>query len=150
MQFGAALFVQIGYDETYNTAQRRPMIPEERYPALIDTGAIESCIDADLARALHLPIICQIYASGMEGKVKLNVHLGQIHVPDMEWTIFGQFIGVHLQAGRQPHFALIGRTFLQQVTLTYEGRTGRVAVSTEQGGIASTNSIKDVPLERPE
>ena len=150
MQFGAVLFVQIGYDKTYNTAKRRPMIPEESYPALIDTGAIESCIDADLARALHLPILCQINASGMEGKAKLNVHLGQIYVPELEWTIFGQFIGVHLRAGQQPHFALIGRTFLQQVTLTYEGRTGQVALSTEQGGLALTNSIKDVPLEKPD
>ena len=43
----------------------------------------------------------------------------------------GRFAGVHLRAGGQPHFALIGRTFLEDFTMRYEGKTGMVTLSSE-------------------
>lgn len=49
----------------------------------------------------------------------------------MNFTLYGRFLGVHLLAGRQPHQALLGRTFLQEFTMTYEGRTGVVTLSDE-------------------
>ena len=45
--------------------------------------------------------------------------------------MYGAFAGVHLTAGGQVHTALIGRTFLQDFTLTYEGQTGRVSIANE-------------------
>jgi hypothetical protein len=36
------------------------------------------------------------------------------------------FAGVGLKAGGQPHHALIGRSFLQNFRLEYEGQTGSV------------------------
>jgi len=41
------------------------------------------------------------------------------------------FSGVHLAAGGQHHLALIGRTFLQNFTLIYEGRSGNVTIHNE-------------------
>ena len=57
------------------------------------------------------------------------MHLAQIHVPDVNFTIYGEFAGVHLRAGGQPHDALIGRDFLQHFTMTYNGYSGSVDLS---------------------
>ena len=59
----------------------------------------------------------------------LYLHLAQIYVPALGWTVFGQFAGVHLIAGGQLHYALIGRTFLRNFTMVYEGKTGSVTLS---------------------
>ena len=57
------------------------------------------------------------------------MHLAQIHVPSLNFTIYGAFAGVHLKTGGQIHQALIGRTFLQNFTMVYEGLTGTVTIS---------------------
>jgi allophanate hydrolase subunit 1 len=59
------------------------------------------------------------------------MHLAQVHIPTLAFTIYGAFAGVHLQAGGQAHWALLGRTFLQTFTLTYNGRTGTVIISSD-------------------
>lgn len=60
---------------------------------------------------------------------KFSMHLAQIHVPAVNFTVYGEFAGVHLLAGGQPHYALIGRTFLQYFTMTYDGNSGSVDLS---------------------
>lgn len=57
------------------------------------------------------------------------MHLAQIHVASLAFTIYGAFAAVDLAAGGQLHKALIGRTFLQNFTLLYEGLTGTVKLS---------------------
>jgi hypothetical protein len=57
------------------------------------------------------------------------MYLAQIHVPSLLFTIHGAFAGVELAAGGQVHKALIGRTFLQNFTMVYEGTTGTVKIS---------------------
>ena len=44
--------------------------------------------------------------------MKVTVHLAQIYVPSLDFTVYGRFSAVHLAAGGQAHQALIGRTFL--------------------------------------
>ncbi len=65
----------------------------------------------------------------MGGRLKVNMHLGQIFIPRLQFTIFGQFAGVNLIAGGQGHHALIGRTFLKNFTMFYDGRTGEVVIT---------------------
>ena len=60
-----------------------------------------------------------------------NVYLAQVHVPSLNFTMYGAFAGVELAAGGQVHGALIGRTFLQHFTMIYEGRTGTVTLSND-------------------
>ncbi len=67
--------------------------------------------------------------SGAHGSQEINMHLAQVHVPSLNFTIYGAFAGVHLVAGGQVHRALIGRTFLSHFTMVYEGRTGTVKIS---------------------
>ena len=57
------------------------------------------------------------------------MHLAQVRIPSLGFTIYGAFAGVHLAAGGQPHKALIGRTFLRAFTMVYKGGTGTVTIS---------------------
>lgn len=97
--------------------------------ALIDTGAGDSCIDEDLATQLQLPMVDQIETSGVHGQSKLNVYLGYIRIPSLSFVQYGRFTGARLNAGGQPHKALLGRTMLNQMILVYDGRDGSVRLS---------------------
>jgi hypothetical protein len=131
--WGPTLLVDIGFDPNFK-ATVPPTIPapgRKNIDALVDCGAKESCIDSVLAAQLNLPIIDRRHVAGSGGKHEVNYHLAQIHVPSLNFTIYGQFAGVHLQSGGQRHLALIGRTFLQYFTMTYEGRSGNVIISSD-------------------
>jgi hypothetical protein len=82
-----------------------------------------------LASQLNLPVVDRRLIAGSSGKHTANVYLAQIHVPALKFTIYGPFAGVDLKAGGQVHNALIGRTFLQNFTMVYEGKTGNVTIS---------------------
>ena len=133
VQFGPTLFVDIGFDPTYVPSQGKPAKPPTpgitQVRALVDTGATESCIDSGLAMQLSLPIIDRRALGGVSGIHHANVHLAQIRVPSLLFTIYGAFAAVNLAAGGQPHLALIGRTFLRSFTMSYEGRTGTVTIT---------------------
>ena len=129
---GPTLLVDIGFDPNYTpTAKGAPAAGIRMLPALVDTGATESCIDNLLASSLKLPIVDRRAVSGSAGSHMANVYLAQVHVPTLNWTIYGAFTGVDLAAGGQMLSALIGRTFLRHFTMTYEGRTGTVTISNE-------------------
>jgi Aspartyl protease len=131
--FGPTLFVNIGFDSTYDSAAptEPPALPPGPLWALLDTGAVESCIDSDLAMRLNLPVVDRRRVSGVHGAKEVNVHLAHIHIPSLNFTIYGAFCAVDLAAGGQHHRALIGRTFLRSFTMIYEGRTGNVTLSND-------------------
>lgn len=140
VRFGPTMFVQIGFDPAYNhQVSSRPSLTELEFPALVDTGASESCIDSALAQKLDLPAVDTGYISGVQGASETIFYMAQIHVPRLNWTIYGRFSGVHLTTGGQVHNALVGRDFLQNFVLTYEGRTGDVIIGND-----------DAPLSRSE
>ena len=128
---GPTLLVNIGFDEDYQPATQvlpRPGLTDVR--ALVDTGASASCIDSGLAADLALPVVDRRRIGGVGGEHEVNVHLAQIHVPTLLFTIYGRFFGVHLEAGGQSHRALLGRDFLYRFLMVYEGHTGTVTIST--------------------
>ncbi len=130
VHFGPSISVQIGFDSSYRPkSSSKPKLPTNEYHALIDTGAQLNCIDSAVAAGLKLPIINEVSVSGAHGSGKVNVHLAQIHIPAFPYTIYGAFCGVHLHVGGQTHSALLGRTFLQSMKMTYEGNTGSVVLS---------------------
>ena len=127
---GPTLSVNIGFDPGYQP--NNPVTPTPGITgvwALVDTGAVASCIDSTLAASLNLPIIDRQTISGVSGPRTVNMRLAQIHIPTLNFTIYGSFAAVDLAAGGQRHLALIGRTFLQHFTMTYEGRNGTVTIS---------------------
>lgn len=105
------------------------MLAETKLWALVDTGATESCIDADLAAKLQLPIVDRRRVAGVSGIKDVDMHLAHIHVPGLAFTLYGAFAGVNLVAGGQMHCALIGRTFLRHCKMIYDGLTGDVTIS---------------------
>jgi len=120
------LLVNIGFDPAYDPTAplRLPNLPQVPINALVDTGATESCIDSTLAMNLNLPIADRRTVSGVHGAGEVNVHIGQIHIPSLAFTLYGPFAAVDLAAGGQSHLALIGRTFLAHFKMFYDGRTG--------------------------
>ncbi len=126
---GPTILVQVGFDPGFTpNAHHPPSLLPQRIPALIDTGANQSAIDADFATSLGLPLAESGVVSGIQGPEEVRYFSSQIYVPDLDVLLFGQFAGARLLAGGQPHVVLLGRTFLQNFTMTYEGRTGIVTL----------------------
>ncbi len=127
---GPTVLVEIGFDPNFRIGSRgRPDIPDDLLPALVDTGAADSCIDADLADELGLAVAEQGQIAGVGGLSVADIYVAQIYVPVLDVPIYGRFAGARLRAGGQPYYALIGRDFLQNYTLVYQGRTGYVTLS---------------------
>jgi predicted aspartyl protease len=95
-----------------------------RYPALIDTGASETCIDAELAITLELPAVDRQPISTPSGQHDVQRHLALVEIPELGVHKLGIFPGVHLSAGGQQHRLLIGRDLLRQTRLVYDGPAG--------------------------
>lgn len=127
--YGPTIAVDIGFDSNYRPQQGGvPVAGISGILALVDTGATESCIDSLLAAQLNLPIVDRRVTSGAHGSREVNVHLAQIHVPAIPFTIWGQFAAVDLAAGGQPHKTLLGRTFLRSFVMLYVGTSGTVTI----------------------
>lgn len=131
VSLGPTLSVDIGFDPAFSPVGNAvpPVAGLKGVLALVDTGATESCIDNLLAVQLNLPIVDRRAIAGVGGQHMVNVYLAQIHVPSLPFTIYGAFAGVDLKAGGQMHSALIGRTFLRNYRMTYDGISGTVTIS---------------------
>lgn len=127
---GPTILVQVGLDHNFHSSKvSAPNLPATSVPALVDTGAYRSCIDSALAKKLKLPVVNRQTVGGVHGAQPVNLHYAQIYIPDLEFSMSGLFFGAHLLAGGQRHFALLGRDFLKNFTMTYEGRTGTVSIT---------------------
>lgn len=124
-RFGPTLSVMVGF---YPAVQgfRNPPALNNMVPALVDTGASESCIDAEMATQLNLPVVDTRRIAGVAGAFATNVYMAQVYIPVLDSTIYGRFAGVHLKAGGQPHRAIVGRLFLMHHTMIYDGVKGIV------------------------
>ena len=90
--YGPTLLIEIGLDEDFHPESGgSPRLESGRVPALVDTGALESCIDSALAAQLNLPVVNRGMVAGAGGPSTVNIHLAQIHVPDLNWFIYGSF-----------------------------------------------------------
>ena len=127
---GPTTYVLVGFDPEWLGADTgTPAIPDGQHAALIDTGAIESCIDDSLAQRLGLPAIDRETIAGVSGPMEATRCAAQLHFPELSSTLHGIFSGVRLAEGGQPHVVLLGRDLLQHFTMTYDGRTGRVTLN---------------------
>lgn len=126
---GPTLSVNVGFDPNYRPDINAPPAPGiSRIEALVDTGADQSCIDSLLAVQLKLPIVDRRKVVGVDGSFEVNMHIAQVHVPSLKFTVHGYFAGVNLVAGGMSYQVLIGRTFLQHVRMNYDGTTGCVTI----------------------
>ena len=127
--YGPTLYVRIGFDPDYRVGGRIPKLPPVDLPALVDTGASLSCIDVTLAEQLQLPLVDRRPVIGVHGPEETNFYAAQLYNSDLGRSNHGLFAGLPLKGSGQLHYALIGRSFLERFSMTYEGRTGRVVIS---------------------
>lgn len=126
-RFGPSFQVIVGHYASPDPADTPPQV--ETVWALVDTGACESFIDSDLAKKLDLPVIDTTQISGVGGMATHDVYLAHINNVGLEFSQFGRFAGVHLTNGGQPHGVLLGRTFLENVMMVYDGIRGQVTLT---------------------
>lgn len=127
VQFGPTLLVDIGM-KSRSIAGEPPDLPMKKVKALIDTGAGGDCIDDDLARSLGLQISDEGEISGVGGRHRAFIYTARIYVPKLNRLLFQPFTGVRLQQGDQWHRVILGRTFLRQYTMAYNGTDGSVTL----------------------
>jgi predicted aspartyl protease len=125
---GPSILVDIGFDPTWR-AGKIPVPKDRDLVALVDTGAQECFIDCDLANHLQLPLVDRREVAGTLGKHEVDVYLAQIHIPSLDFTQYGKFAGAYLNRGGLQYEVLMGRTFLENFTLMYDGRSGRVTLT---------------------
>ena len=128
--YGPGLHVAIGLD---TGSQPSGEGVSDLHPALIDTGARVSCIDSTLADELGLPVVedVQRQVAGILGSGLVDVYRAQISIQELGLSVAGNFPGIRLAEGGQPYRALVGRDILKAFTMTYDGRTGVVSLTTE-------------------
>ena len=137
VNFGPAIEVQIGYDPHFDIGKINvtgpPKLGQQKYRALIDTGATTSCIDKSLATDLGLHIVDRSTQGGIGGINEFDMHLAQIHIPRLGWGTHGKFAGVHLKDKDGNWFchAILGRTFLENFRMVYKGWTGSVKLTSK-------------------
>ncbi len=129
VDLGPTLLVDIGL-KSRSAPGDTPDLSEKRIKALIDTGAGGDCIDDELARQLSLPVTDEGEISGVGGRHHAFIYTARVYVPSLDRLLFQPFTGVKLLEGRQWHRVILGRTFLRQYRLAYDGASGQVEIST--------------------
>ena len=125
---GPTVLVDIGFDPAvdYTVAGASPSSQTRQVLALLDTSALDCCIDDALANEIGLPVVDRARVSRVGGATDLNVYLGHIVTPALNYVQWGRFAGARLRDGGQMHSALIGQNVLQDMLVIYDGRDGRV------------------------
>ena len=129
---GPTLEAQIGFDPAYRNGQPTPPnLAPQLYRVLIDTGASHSSVDSALAEELGLPLQGTASITGVGGALEVNTYRAMIFIPALNTTLHGELPVAYFRTGGQPHSAILGRDFLRDYTMVYEGRTGQVTLSND-------------------
>jgi len=89
---------------------------------LIDTGASDVCIDYRLAERLGLKIIHQTTVGVVGSKVPAAIYMGRLVIPSVG---FDRVMPLYALKVRHPtHEVLLGRSFLQNYVVTFNGPAG--------------------------
>jgi hypothetical protein len=90
--------------------------------AMIDTGASDVCIDYRIAHALNLRQIDSQTIGTVGGPVHAAVYLAIVHVPVLHYREPMRVYAPKLD--RAGYGVLLGRTFLSEFLMTYDGEDG--------------------------
>jgi len=126
---GPTLEVDIGLDQKYDPDRPAvvPKLAQQRVRALVDTGATASYIDSQVARRLGLPQIDkETVTLALGGQQIIVTYLAHVHIPSLFFTLVGPFGGLDLRPLNVA--AVLGREFLMDWKLKYDGTTGVVTL----------------------
>ena len=133
---GARLQVEVGFDPNYHQPVGRPAIPDDRYTALIDTGAGISCIDEQLAERLRLPrhedtgMVWGVVGEGY----RATRYMAHLYLPGFPHVYYVPVRGLPLAERIEGVHLLLGRDLLQHYWLSYGGRNGDVFLDDSTAG----------------
>jgi predicted aspartyl protease len=95
--------------------------------ALLDTGAVSTCIDEEAAQKLQLPVVNVVnMASASHPSTKANVYPVKFQIAGLPFDFTALAIGAPLAV--QGLIALIGRDVLQHCTLIYSGGLSQISL----------------------
>ena len=137
-QFGPTIEVEI--TKLLPLEQAAGLAPLRGIRALVDTGAILCFIDDAIATKLGLLVVDRQILSGSNGQHEANVYLARVRIPSLNFILTGQFAGVQLLAGGQPHGVLLGRNMLSRMVMNYDGLNGKVTLTIPDASPPSTAS----------
>ena len=127
VQLGPTLLVDIGLKSRAAPGEN-PDLSLKKVRTLIDTGAGGGCIDEQFAERLGLPVTDAGEISGVGGKHHAFIYTARVWVPQLGRLLFQPFTGVKLMQGDQWRSIILGRGFLRQHRLAYDGGTGKVEI----------------------
>jgi gag-polyprotein putative aspartyl protease len=102
--------------------------------ALIDTGAQANCISKKLAARLGLQVIGDTWIAGVShnneiAKEKVDTVIGMVRPGDLQVDIPTELATARFSTGDDQVALLLGRPFLRNFDLSYEGGIGRFSLS---------------------
>ena len=122
---GPIALVHVGVGRDFVASSRA-----RQHLALVDTGALDNCIDLDFARGIGLNPSEYVTGAGVGGLYETEMYAAHVYIPDLDHLVVGNFMGARLLAGGLPHAILLGRAFLRHFTMTYDGRSGSAILAT--------------------
>ena len=134
----ARVFLDLGY--VLNQKTPPDMSNCRVVEALVDTGAALSCIDEQLANDLDLPRMGSVEVSGVGGRETRELRLVQVYLPAFEKISYAKLAAVRLAEGGQRHQVLLGREFLEDYRMVYDGRSGVVVFESQSTPIPVIHS----------
>ena len=128
--FGPTVLVDVGFDSMFVPSSTDiPRSRDEDILALIDTGATRTAIDIQFARKIKLPSPKhEETIADASGTRTVPLFRAQIYVPSLEHTENGYFLGANLAQDDPPIQVLLGRDFLSNCAMFYNGLTGQVTL----------------------
>jgi hypothetical protein len=139
MNNGALIKVKVGMPKDIADSlakQGKPVPNPVEALAMIDTGASITALDAALAQQIGLTQTGLAPIAGVTGTQNQPVYAAKLMLdqPSVQldpWTMIGSPLQVQ-------HFqVLLGRDFLEQLTLVYDGSSGNFQLTPGKGGAAT-------------
>ena len=127
VKHGPIVQVQIGFDPEYRRG-KRPHLGEERFGALIDTGADQSFVDPAVADRVLMPQVDWTVLRATDGTRRTRVHLAQVYIDLPKLTLYGRFAQYPVSRN-MPFDIILGRSFLQHAVMQYDGPNGTVTLA---------------------
>lgn len=106
-----------------------PLIPAKKLPALIDTGASHCSIDETIAQQLGLEPVDDDLVSGIHGSASVNLYIAIIEVPGLQRPKPVRLAAGKLIEGNHPQSVILGRDFLSEFLMFYNGPSGEVQIA---------------------
>jgi hypothetical protein len=128
LTYGPTITVVVGHVPPQNI-ENSTVQQIKSVSALIDTGASNCMIDTQLAKELNLIAVDKALVAGVNGSSEHLIYMAAILVPQLDIHQFGKFLAANLKDGGQDHEVLLGRDFLANTVMIYDGVRAQITIA---------------------